>query len=428
MNLWTINETGEVDLSFHPGQWRAWNSVSRFPFVIAGTQGGKTSFGPWWLLREIYDPDVGRGGGDYLAVTASYDLFKLKMLPELRTVFESVQNVGRYWAGDKVLELRDPATGQFHANRSDDPMWGRIILRSAQAGGGLEASTAKGAWLDECGQDDFTLEDWEAVQRRLSLAEGRALGTTTPYNLGWLKSQVYDPWTEGDPDFDVISFASTQNPAFPKREFKRVQRKMQDWRFGMFYEGRFTRPAGLIYASFTDEMLVDPFAIPDDWTRYTGVDFGGANNAILQAAEDPATEIIYIYDEWLGGGETSADYAERARGIPDECESYAWGGAHSEGQARRDWGAAGFWIDEPAIRDVEQGIDRVTELIKGDRLRVFRTLKGFRDEIGSYKRKLDAAGDPLEEIENKRRYHRMDALRYMAVGIIEQAGPWVVLV
>jgi hypothetical protein len=190
-------------------------------------------------------------------------------------VFENLLQKGRWWAGDKVIELRDPDTGQFWATRSDDPMWGRIILRSAASGGGLEASTAKAAWLDECGQDEFPLTVWEAVQRRLSLAEGRVLGTTTPYNLGWLKTDIYDPWEEGDPDIDVISFPSTMNPAFPQREFDRVETRMQAWRFGMFYRGQFTKPAGLIYDCFTGDMLCEPFEIPDDWTRYVGVDFGG---------------------------------------------------------------------------------------------------------------------------------------------------------
>ena len=73
------------------------------------------------------------------------------------------------------------------------------------------------------------------------------------------------------------------------------------------------RPAGLIYGAFTDAMLVDPFAIPLRWTRAVGVDFGGANNAIIYAAQKPETGVWYIYAEWLGGGLSSAEYADKAR-------------------------------------------------------------------------------------------------------------------
>lgn len=239
MNLWS-RDGKQVCLNLHTGQGRAWRSDKRFIFVFAGTQGGKTSFGPWWLWNEIQK----YGGGDYLAVTASFDLFKLKMLPELRMVFENTLNVGRYWSGDKVLELRENPDVPFQATRADDPMWGRIILRSAQSSGGLESATALAAWLDECGQDGFTLEDWEAVQRRLSLSQGRVLGTTTLYNLGWTKAEIFDRWKEGDPDIEVISFPSYLNPAFPKKEYDRMKDRLPEWRFSMFYKGEFARPAG----------------------------------------------------------------------------------------------------------------------------------------------------------------------------------------
>jgi len=362
-----------------------------------------------------------------LAVTASFDLFKLKMLPEMRMVFESILDIGRWWAGERVIELKNPKTGKFEAKRSDDPMWGRIILRSAQSKGGLESATAKAAWLDECGQDGFTLEDWEAVQRRLSLNQGRALGTTTPYNIGWLKSEIYDPWEDGtDPDLDVINFPSTMNPRFPQAEYDRMAGKMQTWRFQMFYDGLLVKPAGMIYGAFTSDLLVDDFPIPSHWARAAGIDFGGANNAIIWAAQDPDSEIWYIYKEWLGGGLTSKEYAQKAKdGLPEPDSEQrgpisvrAWGGAGSEDQARRDWAAGGFPISEPLVSDVEAGIDRGVRLIKENKVRVFKSCKGFRDEIGSYKRELDEAGNPTDKIEDKRHFHRMDAYRYLASGLV----------
>lgn len=417
MNLWTISN-GKPTCNFHPGQWQAIRSQRRFVFVIAGTQGGKTSFGPWWLYNEI---QCHGGEGDYLAVTASYDLFKLKMLPEIRMVFEQVLGIGRWWAGDKIIELAHPKHG-FLAKRADDPMHGRIILRSASAGGGLESATARAAWLDECGQDDFTLDDWDAVQARLSLHEGRCLGTTTPYNLGWLKSEVYDRWRDGNPDFDVINFASAINPAFPKREQERRQATMQDWRFAMRYLGQFTKPAGLIYGCFDPSMIVSPFAVPEGWDRLVGVDFGGANTAVVYLAEDPETEIWYCYDEMLTGDKTSAEYAQDVRAKLGKVSFRAYGGAKSEGQQRRDWSSGGLVLGEPRISDVESGIDRVTELIKSGRFRVFRSVRGLRDEFGTYRRKMDSEGNPTDEIAEKRRFHRLDALRYAVVGM---SGGWV---
>jgi len=416
MKLWTI-EQDNLNLNFHTGQAKAWLSDRRFVFILAGTQGGKTSFLPWWLSREIQ----ACGPGDYLAVTSTYDLFKLKFLPEMREVFESVLGIGRYWAGERIIELSNPDTGKFEARTSSDTMWGRVILRSAQSKGGLESATAKAAILDEAGQDEFTLEDWEAVLRRLSLSQGRVCAGTTPYNLGWIKSEIYDEWRNGNPDIDLFQFASIANPSFPKAEFERAKSRMQSWRFDMFYRGRFTRPAGLIYSGFQDDMLVDPFPIPGHWSRVVGVDFGGANTATIHLAESPEG-VWYVYRETLEGGKTTRAHVESQLEYLDSVEHYEYvGGARSEGQFRDDWYDAGIYIEEPIITDVEAGIDRVSQLIAEDKLRVFRNLSGFRDEIGSYQRRLDEAGYPTDEILNKRKFHRMDALRYAAILVIEGA-------
>src|SRR3972149_7763606 len=218
MSLWTI-KNDILDLHHHQGQWQAWQSQKRFVFILAGTQSGKTSWLPFWLYREIERTASPDGNNDYIAATANYDLFKLKFLPEMRTVFERLLGVGRYWSSERIIELKDPKTQKCWATRADDPMWGRIILRSAESPGGLESATARAAILDEAGQDEYTLETWEAILRRLSLYQGRVCAATTLYNLGWLKTEIYDAWKNGDPDIDVIQFASVQNPAFPKAEF-----------------------------------------------------------------------------------------------------------------------------------------------------------------------------------------------------------------
>lgn len=426
MNLWKI-ENGKLVLDQHFGQSQAWESLRRFIFVLAGTQSGKTSWLSWWLWREIRQTASPEGDNDYIATTASYDLFKLKFLPEIRQVFEYLLNVGRYWSGERIIELRPSLDRNkpFWAKRADDPMWGRIILRSAASPAGLESATAKAAILDEAGQDEYTLETWEAVLRRLSLHQGRVCAATTLYNLGWIKSEIYDAWRNGDKDIDVIQFASIQNPAFPKAEFERARSKMQDWRFAMFYLGQYAKPAGLIYSAFTDDMLVDPFPIPYDWDRVTGVDFGGANTATLYLAQDPDSEIWYAYKESLEGDKSSAEHVESAE-IAGDSHIFV-GGAGSETQYRMDWTFAGLPVLEPPIKEVENGIDKVTELMKTNRFRVFRSLSGLRDELGSYRRKLDESGNPTEEILNKRTYHRLDALRYAATYINQPIGELEIL-
>lgn len=409
MSLWTTDTTGQLRLQLHAGQSRAWRSQRRIVAILAGTQGGKTSFLPWLLWREV----TRCGAGDYLAVTSTYDLFKLKFLPALLEVFEHLTGMGRYWAADRLIELADPTTGRFLAERASDAMWGRIILRSAESGGGLESSTAKAALCDEAGMDSFTIDTWEAILRRLSLSQGRIFLGTTIYNLGWLKQRLYDPWRAGSSTIDVVQFDSTENPAFPRAEYERAQRELPAWKFLMFYRGQFTRPAGLIYDCFDEQRHTCPrFALPDAWPRYLGLDFGGVNTAGLFYAEDPETKRLYLYRAYKAGERTASEHVQALLagepGVPT-----AVGGAPSEDQWRAEFRAAGLPVRPPATGEVEVGIDRVYGAHRRDEIMVFNDLHGYLDEKQRYSREVDAVGEPTEKIANKSRFHVMDAERYI---------------
>lgn len=413
MNPLVVRNDGRLALRsrLHSGQARAWRSNKRFIVVLAGTQSGKTWYGPRWLLEEIRRC----GAGDYLAVTASYDLFKLKMLPMLSGYFKDALAKVRYYPSERILDV---------------PLYGaRVILRSAESGGGLESSTAKAAWLDEAGQESFTLETWEAVQRRLSLSQGRALLTTTIYNMGWLKTHIYDRWRAGDPDIDVIQFDSTANPAFPKAEYERARASMPLWKFNMFYRGRFERPAGLIYDSFNEQQhRVPRFAIPADWKRFLGLDFGGVNTAGLffaaeRGSDGSETGRLYLYREYKAGGRTAAEHATKLlEGEP--MIPMCVGGSKSEGQWRREFQMGGLPVREPNIKDVEVGIDRVYSYHKQNELFVFDDLHGYLAEKLAYSRVLDSTGEPTEKIDDKSTYHFMDAERYILGRLRRSGGGW----
>lgn len=425
-SIWRVDGQGVLHLGFHWAQSAAWSAQERIVFLLAGTQSGKTSFLPWWLRREIYGDDrtPGRGPGDYLAVTTSFDLFKLKFLPEMRLVFETILGEGRYWKGDRVIELRDPETQEFWARRSDDPMWGRIILRSAQSEGGLESATANAAVLDEVGQNEFGLDAWEAILARLSLARGRILGATTVYNAGWLKTEVFDRWRAHDPDYRVVQFPSYVNPAFPREEYEAARRRMAPHRFVMRYRGEFGRTPGQIYHLYDeDEVLIDDMVLPRAWPRYVGVDFGGVNVAVLWGALDEESGVLYLYREAMLGDDTTSAYVRAVREASrGERLVHAWGGGPGEDQDRRDWRKAGLRVRKPGIIEVEAGLDRGLELMKTHRLRVFRSLKRWRDEIQRYARVVGDDGEPTDKIANANEFHMMDAFRYLAVGLDTGGG------
>lgn len=413
---------------FHRAQNLIYDSTSRTLVMSAGTQGGKTSFGGWWLNREIES----RGSGDYLAVTSTFDLFKLKMLPALIEIFVDILKRGRYWTLDKVIELRNPSTGEFMAKKSQDKMWARIILRSADALGGLESATAKAAWLDECGQDKFTVSAFRAIKRRVALNRGRLLLTSTLYNYGWLVDTIIDPailtgktiayYDNGgeidytvseEMDTTVVQFDSVVNPIFPVSEYNEARENLSEEEFNMFYRGRKTTRRFLIFDCFDrSRHTCQPFEIPEHWNRYVGIDFGGQNTAAVFYAEDPQTKTLYAFAEYLTGNIPIQTHVKNLYSISKYITS-AVGGARNEGQWRMEFSKHGLYVEEPLIHDVNLGIARVYAQHKNDGIIYFSNLNGIIDEKGRYRRKRDGSGNILDDIEDRDMFHLLDAERYI---------------
>jgi len=176
----------------------------------------------------------------------------------------------------------------------------------------------------------------------------------------------------------------------------------------MFYNGNFSRPAGLIYSDYNDEYrenggnLVHPFDLPAEWPRKVGIDFGAVHTATIWLAHDPLVDIYYLYQETLEGDMTTNQHAAELlrRGSGVNLERIA-GGAKSETQQRMDWASAGVSVGEPPVSDVEAGIGRVIAVLKERRYFVFDTCTGTIDEFGTYSRELDANGQATEKIKNK---------------------------
>jgi len=425
-----VQEGGRLQFDYHPGQRRAMASQARFILLLAGVQSGKTIFGPWWMLREIQR----RGPGDYLVATPTYPLLELKCLPEYKRLFEQRLQVGQY-VGSPTRKLTLTARGEQVLFGSVQQKSTRILFGHAQDPDSLESATVKAAHLDEAGQEKFKYGSWDAVQGRLSIHQGRCLITTTPYYMGWLKDEIYDE-AEGNPEIEVVQFDSTENPAFPQKEFQRQRQRMPGWKFRMRYRGQFERPAGMIYDCWDRGVHTVPrHHIPRSWPRYLGLDFGGANTVGIYLAQKSGTKRHVLYGDYHAGDRTAKEHARELKSPdvdkvqPGEFVDIR-GGSSSEEQWRSEFQAGGLPVEEPPIGDIEVGIDRVYAMLKATaegrveepHLVVFEDLGEVIDEIESYQRKLDDQDEPTEEIKNKSEYHRLDGLRYIASSICEDGN------
>jgi hypothetical protein len=380
------------------------------------------------------------GPGAYIAAAPSYRLLDKGVLPELKHAFVELLQLGSI-VGGAMGEFRFSEEGHRKVWPGQPFSDARIVFGHADNPESLEALTAKAAWLDEAGQRRFKQESWEAIRRRLSIAQGPALFTTTPYiSSHWLKSDVYDrairAGTEkempGDAEFGVVSFESRMNPAFPQQEWDNAQLSLPAWKFDLFYRGRFSRPAGAIYDCFDPSVNVIPsFQIPAEWKRYVGIDFGAPNFAAVFLAEEPEArdengEVLpsrlFAYHEYRPNeAKTAKQHIEAMKKLHPQLPHIIVGGARSEGQWRNEFRSSGWPILDPwpDMHEVEVGIDRVYAQIAEGRFFVTDNCVCLLEEFASYSRPVDEEGNPLEGIEDKDTYHGLDSLRYI-VGHLRQ--------
>lgn len=438
------HETKTLTVYLHTGQMQAWQSDKRFIWMIAGKQSGKTVLGPLFLFLFLNR----FGAGDYLAITATFDLFNLKVLPVLKDLFEHDLKIGRYHAGPQIIEIKNPYTGQFGASASHEheKMWARIILRSADSSRGLQSATGLAAWMDEPGL--YKASVWKDIRGRLSLAEGPVFASTTPYlDNDWMEDQIYNPWVAGNmPDTDIIQFSSKDSPFFPDAEYESLRKSMPKHEFMIDFDAEFGgQPPGAIYEDFIDEYRengghkVRRFIVPKDWARYVGVDPGVIHPAKLWLAHDPVDDIYYLYREQFGQDNspdisqsisesdqrmTSKEHAaadvKLARDMGERVVRWAVG-SKTEKYWQMDYKAAGAQgVTAPDVVDVWEGIDRVGLLIRQHRLYIFDDCYGILRDIKKYSREI-RNGLIVNKIKNKETFHHADALRYLAVMLVKPA-------
>ena len=376
--------------------------------AIAGTGGGKTSLGYWWLSDRMAKQP---GFGWALAEPTYQMLAKIilnspdPLRPNIINYLDSLEGFNpQLHKSDKIIETDK----------------GLIYLGSADNPDTMQGAAVKGYWLDESGM--MSLLAYQTAEQRVSFQEGQVLLTTTPYNRGWLLTEIADK--ADDALIHVETWRSIDNPSFPKRRYDLLKNKMARHRFGMMFDALFERPEGLIYASFDESKCIVPrFPIPREWFVYVGIDFGGVNTAALFIAEKPETGELFAFREYLMGGKTAAQHAADFELITEGMNVFKIvGGSKSEQQWRDEFIAAGWFVEEPTVSAVEVGIDRVIGYHNQNNLYYFDDMKLILDEKRSYARALDDSGLPTEKIADKERFHLLDAERYIVSELAMRAA------
>ena len=367
-------------------------------------------FGSVWIVNEAESVDW----SDFIILAPTY---KILQQSTLKKFFDMIpRGYGTYNKADSTFITRTGKT---------------FYLRSAEHPESIEGITAGAIWADEAGL--MKPDAWLFMQRRVSRTEGRILMTFTPKALNWIYYELYLPWHQAQkeggehPDIDFIQFRSVDSPYFPKDEYERARRSMTDHQFKLSYAGEFAKAEGLVYPDFDSRNICDDFAIPKEWRKAGGIDFGYVNPFVaLRGALSP-DDVLYIYDCHYKERWTLRQHAERL------SEDITYFYDPSGRQEAEELISMGFAL-QAANNDVDLGINRVNARIKGMpgddrtiRLKVFRSCIEVKDEIGLYQYEKNQSTGEWKDRPLKANDHSMDALRYLIMGIDDYEQPEVIV-
>ena len=371
-----------VKINLLPYQLRLLKSTKPYTALIGGTGCGKTFFLPRWLYVRMHQ----HPGNEWVVSAPTREMLKRNPIKYIAAFFDDLGIRYDFNKADLVMNLGG---------------LGVVYFISAETPHRMQGIHAKGIVGDEAGLFDRLW--WDTAVQRIAYKRGQILLLTTPYSQNWLKTEVWDRWMAGDENFHVENPTSLDNPFYPKDEYERAKRQLPDWKFRMLFEGKFTKPAGLIYPEYE---TVEPFEIPADWYVFGGVDFGFNNPfAVVWIAEDPESGVFYIFAEFKKSGLTIDDMEKVLK--TRRCIYYA---DPASKEALETLKMRGIDI-RPAKKDVLSGITFVQGLFKSGRLKVFKNLRYLIDELNSYQWEMDRTEQLLDK-PRKENDHLCDAARY----------------
>jgi len=364
---------------------------------------------PWLLLREIQRC----GPGDYGAFSTTYKLLERKFRPELAKVFKPY---AKYNKADQQFVFTDAGSRMLWGDEWDGSPT-IVQLGYAENPDSLESATMKAVAWDEPGQNAVPEQAFLTVWSRLMVNMGRLFLASRPYVFNWFEKLTRERWHNAD----VISFPSHANPVNPPEHdpyWKSLRDTMPAWLYTMLYEGRYTRPAGLVFDCFDRaKHCIPPLpgGLPEGSEIYTSWDFGGRNTAAVIWAKVPGDgiHIIRTYKK------ESASVPDHVRAIrmyaPGEIKRSV-GGAKSENSWRQHFKVAGLAISEPRISGLEETMSCLYALFSMDRLKIWEWegTEPLIREIETLSREVDDDGTVLENIVDESKYHRIAAARYGA--------------
>lgn len=170
---------------------------------------------------------------------------------------------------------------------------------------------------------------------------------------------------------------------------------------------------GLIFPISEENIVCDPFTIPDHWPRAYSLDPGWHKTACTWLAIDPETNTHYYYDEYYVGGQQIATHvmAIKSRGEwMSGVMDYAGTNQDDGRRVMYEYQSLGLNVF-PANKAVDAGILKIWKGMNTGKLKIFRTCEHLLAEIRMYHRDENGKiANTADHAIDTMRYHEMSGI------------------
>lgn len=378
----------------HQYQKQVVKADNRFIGAFAGTGGGKTVAGPIWCIRQIQKAIEKKGKVLGMVIAPTYKVLSRATMPCFVDTLKGTAFEGVYKESLSKYEL--PYN------------WGTIWAQGADNPGGLEGGQFDFVWGDEGGQ--FKRKTLEAITGRTGAKQGSILLTSTPYGLGPVYEDWYLPYTQGDPNYTFIVWASIENPSYSKEEYELAKKRLTKQKFEERYLGKFMKPTGRVYPDF-ERCLVSLSSgelqnlVNSEGRNIGGIDFGWNDPFVCLCGKLKPDNKLYVWFERYKSKTIIDDHSAK---IPKNHIYFADHDLNQISRLRR-----GGHTIRKAYKKIEAGIIAVNSRIGLDQLYVIEnrcpaTCAEAITYVYPEKDEVHSGDKPIDK-DN----HAMDALRYM---------------
>jgi PBSX family phage terminase large subunit len=357
-----------IEFTPHFHQQQVLDALHEQILVVAGHRAGKSCVGAVWLIQQIA-ADIAAGiKADYLVLGPTYRILTQSTLKTLFSYWP--RGLGSYKKQESLIQLK---TG------------GVVWIRSADKPDAVEGMKAKAAWMDEAALCNETTYDKVCQRLVQSKGEpkGRLLMTTTPYGSpsSWMNKRLIEQRANLQYLF-YINFSMADNPYIDRMVYDRAKATMNESIFQRDFEGRFVKIEGLIYPEFDRlDHVVEPFEIPSHWPKWSGLDYGWTDPcSILGITYDPEGKEFFVYKQYYKNRQLAQNIGAF---LKQEMFTYTIFDPAAVAVMNEVRTICKLRL-EPADNTIDVGIQRITKLLKENRIKIFDTCEDLIRELEGY--------------------------------------------